>query len=593
MVPPKPVAAVPEFDSKRLLRLYTDGNHEQLSGEILTTLQHYAATTYVTLDPLGRARLYEMLKTILHLFTQQDFLIPEKHVAPFIAQNHLLSNLVAMTPLGTTDFYLEMLRLQQANFVKILTLYSGRNTIRFDRGTFFAANPQLAALWYNCFCSIYKNGLANDNVVRHLAEHLAHQDERMPLAPELQEPYFACSYLNGETDRDIKPFLNQVVRRSIKPPPPGPRANPKRIAVISDTWHPQHSVYRNYAAYVRELKKSYHLTYFHILRKREEMDVGMFDEAYHLETRDGALNIDPLVRGEFTAIYYPDIGMSLPSILLANHRLAPLQICSPGHSVSTWGADIDYFISGQDTEVPEQPQRNYSERLVLLPGMGVVHNRPLYEPTGRTKSVPELIINCPWSGQKIHLRFCQTLRKLIDRSERPLRLRFTAGSGLGQNGFIPFQADVRAALGTRAALDVLPALPYKEYMTLMEEGDLALDSFHFSGCNSVADSLFLHKPTVVWEGDKWYNRIGPSMLRLVGQDDAICHNEEEYLATALRLIHNDQERERISAKLRATDLSATVFSTVHAPAFVRAVEYLIANHPRLQRQGSREPIVIH
>jgi hypothetical protein len=581
-----------DIDPRHLLGLYLEGKYDQLATEIRTALQYYAATTYVTWDNQSRMRLYQILKTILYVLSQPDFIIPENQVISLLAHNHLLSNLAAMTPLGNTDFYLELLRLQPANFVKILILYSARNSVRFDRKQFFDANPGLAGFWYNCFCTIYKNGLLNEAVVRNLTEHLAYRDERMPLCPEVQEPYFACSYLDGETDRDVKMFLNQGVRRAIKPLPAGPRPNPKKIAIISDTWQPHHSVYRNYAAYVQELKKKFQLTFFHILRSRQELDVSMFDTVVRLEMRDGLLNLDPLLQGEFMVIYYPDIGMSLPSILLSNHRLAPVQICSPGHSVSTWGGDIDYFISGQATETPDRPERNYSERLVLLPGMGVIHNRPLYEQTGRKKTVPEFVLNCPWSGQKLHARFCSTMRKLIERSARPLRLRLAAGQGLGHNGYMPFQADLRAALGNRAILEVLPHLSYREYMGIMEEGDLSLDSFHFSGCNSVADGLFLHKPTVVWEGDKWYNRIGPAMLRQVGLDDYICHNEAEYLETALRLIHDDKEREAVTAKLRATDLGKTIFSASNAPAFLRAVEFLIANHARLKRQGGREPLVI-
>ena len=50
--------------------------------------------------------------------------------------------------------------------------------------------------------------------------------------------------------------------------------------------------------------------------------------------------------------------MSLHSIALANMRIAPIQITSPGHSVSTWGADIDYFISGADVEVAPRIRNN-------------------------------------------------------------------------------------------------------------------------------------------------------------------------------------------------------------------------------------------
>src|SRR5262249_20051616 len=159
--------------------------------------------------------------------------------------------------------------------------------------------------------------------------------------------------------------------------------NPKKIAIISDNWYPNHSVYRICAAFVRGLRPEFHLTFIHCHRRRENLDVSLFDEAIRLEWEGHVLRTDPLLSNDFMVAYFPDVGMNLASILLANHRIAPIQICSLGHSVSTFGADIDYFFSGKEVEPPDSPERNYSERLVLLPGMGAVHNRPLYERTGR------------------------------------------------------------------------------------------------------------------------------------------------------------------------------------------------------------------
>jgi len=51
------------------------------------------------------------------------------------------------------------------------------------------------------------------------------------------------------------------------------------------------------------------------------------------------------------------LTLTVHSILLANLRLAPIQIASLGHSASTWGADIDYFLSGVEAELPVNPDR--------------------------------------------------------------------------------------------------------------------------------------------------------------------------------------------------------------------------------------------
>ncbi len=588
----QPSSSAPDFDVKHHIELYLAGDFDQLSADFLGAFQHFAYISSLTFNDGDRTNLLRPLNSFLTLFTQPDYLVPEKYTVPFVQANFLLSNLIAITPLRNSDAFLKLLLYQPANFVKILTLYSARNAIQFDRRKLFDANPALALVWYHQFFKIFWTGLVGDNVIGRLHEHLAYHDERMSLVNEITEPYFGSSYLGGDTDRAVKPLLNETVRRSLQGLRCENRPNPRKIAMFSDTWFPEHSVYRISSAFVKKLKENFHITFFHAAAPREKLDVSIFDEVHQLRWTGSALHLGPLRSNDFMAVYFPDVGITLPSIILANHRIAPIQLTSPGHSVSTWGAEIDYFISGADVETPVAPERNYSERLVLLPGMGAIHNRPLYRPTGRVKAVPKIVINGPWTGHKTNAPFCRTLRKLLDRVRVPVRLRLFPGLVQHMASHLPFVADIRERLGNTASIDIIPNCNYETYMGLMEEGDLSLDSFHFAGCNTVADSLFLRKPTVVWEGGKWYNRIGPSMLRLVGLDEYIATNEEEYLEKALLLIHDDERREAVAMKLRAADLDATIFSTEHAPAFGRALDYLIANHERLKAESSRDPIVI-
>jgi predicted O-linked N-acetylglucosamine transferase (SPINDLY family) len=166
-------------------------------------------------------------------------------------------------------------------------------------------------------------------------------------------------------------------------------------------------------------------------------------------------------------------------------------------------------------------------------------------------------------------------------------------SGNLANSYIPFMSTIREALGGRTViLEIMPFLKYQEYMTYMEEGDLTLDTFHFGGCNVAADSLFIRKPFVAWQGDKWYNRISSAMLRRAGLDELICNSESEYLDTSLRLIHDDRWRDDLTARLQKTDLHGTVFGDAEASSFRRAVEYLLANHDRLKTEHGRKPLRI-
>lgn len=580
------------LDPRDVFQMYLDGRHDELTDRFLDVFNYLGETTYRELDDAIRPCIIQFLKVFLTVFTQPDYVIPEAYIFRFVDLNELISNLVAMTPFRTTDGFLELLRYQSSNLVKILTLYSARNRIRFDRRTFFDAHPQMASLWYCKFCALYKTALVSEDACQHMAEHLSYHDERMTLTTDIAEPYFGSTYIDGVIDRQVKPFLNQVVRRSTRFNANN-RPNPKKIAVISDLWFPTHSVYRNYAAFVREMRKDYHLTFFHVFKNRDELDTAGFHEVKQLSFNGQSLDIAPLADNDFVAAYFPDVGMTLSSIMLANYRIAPIQVCSPGHSVSTWGSEIDYFISGAEVETPNNPESNYSERLVLLPGMGVIHNQPLYELTGRTKQTSDIIINFPTSGQKLNFRFLQTLRTLLEQVQRPVRFRFFPAVLNQRNGYLPFLSEVQSVLGrTSAMLEVNPFLGYRDYMSFMEEGDLTLDSYHFGGCNTVADSLFVRRPMVVWQGDKWYNRIGGAMMKRAGLGELVANSESEYLEKSLRLVHDDEWRGDLTNRLRAVDLNRTVFSDADAPSFRRAFDFLISQHDRLKGQPGRKAIRI-
>ena len=309
-----------EVSTRDMFQFYLDGDHNQLTVSFFKVLDYLSQTTYLELEGINRASLIQFVKVFLALFSQPDYVIPQEHVGRFLSMNELISNLVAMTPFGTTDGFLEVLRFQPSNLVKILTLYSARNRVRFDRRAFFDAHPQLASLWYSKFCSLYKTGLVREDVCQHMAEHLSYHDERMNLTTDMAEPYFGSTYVDGLIDRQVKPFLNEVVRRSI-PLRCANTPNPRKIAVISDLWARTHSVYRTLYAYLASLKGHFHLTLFHCLR-HEDIETSLFDEVHRLEFRDLSLDVTPLQSNDFMVAYFPDVGMTLPSIMLANCRIA-------------------------------------------------------------------------------------------------------------------------------------------------------------------------------------------------------------------------------------------------------------------------------
>jgi predicted O-linked N-acetylglucosamine transferase (SPINDLY family) len=584
----------PQINPRVLLELYLNQDYDQLSETFLQVWEHFQNKTYYALDLNLQYFINVFVKNFLYLFTQPDYVLSDRHVNRFIKQNLTISNLVAMSGFKNTDAYLQILNDQPRNFAKLLTLYSARNNVKFDKKALFDANYQLACLWYSCFCESYRSGVINQQTRENLQEHITYKDERLSDFHNIDDIYFGASYIDGDLDREIKHRINASIKNSpfATTAQINNHPHPKKIAVITSLWFSQHSVYRILSEFVESLKDDYELTLVHLGDIRNNIDIGFFKEIKYVYVKDNYLNIDALRENDFTAVFYPDIGMTVESIFLCNLRIAPIQICGLGHSVSTFGSEIDYYVSGADVEIPEGAEANYSERLVLLPGFGAIHNKPNYQIRNIEKKRPEMIINCPWYAQKVNYSLVSDLKEIAAQSQKQILFRFFSGGALTRkNDFIPFATDLESILG-KDCIELMPAKSYNEYMALMEEGDICIEAYHFGGCNTVVDSLYLRQPTVTFEGDKWYSRIGSQLLRSVGLSELIAHSPAEYISLTLKLIHDDEYRLKIREKLAHADLNTTIFNADSKIYFKTAMDFLIAHHEQLKNDNSKTPLRI-
>ncbi len=576
----------------RLLAAYDEKRFEELAVMLLDILRHFRQHTHRGLDGESRHFLDVFVKHFLHLFTQEDFIPSEPQMVKFIELNPTISNLVAMSSFRTTDAFVEILKNQKLNFAKILALYSARNTVAIDRRMLFDTEPGLATQWYYCFWEGYRGGCAGRETLAQLREHLRFRDARMgAINNYVHHAYFGCTYADFENDHLLKRHINRIFQQW------GPAQTPivnrpdrRRIALITAMWFPRQSVYRCTHAFVKALAGEFDLTLVHLGKDNPDLDTSLFKEVRRFRM-GSPLDLSALTPNDWAIAYFPDIGMNIESIFLSNLRLAPIQICGYGHPVSTFGSKVDYWLGGRDIESLEDHERNYSERLVLVPGSGVAPNRPDYVPRGNYAPGEVLQISCAWSAQKINYPLLERLRRILGRSRRPIHFRFYTGGALVENALIPTRQVICDLLGVPHA-DVVEGIPYSDYMQEIERGDFNLDSYPFGGYATAIDALYLRKPFVAWEGTKFYNRSAASLLRRLGLEELIVHDGEAYEELALRLIHDDAYRRRLSARLGEADLDRALFAHDDAGNVAKAFRHLLERHEALRRDGHRQPLCV-
>lgn len=588
------MAEPPSFNPRQYLNLYLTGEYDLLSTQFIDLLSHFEKVRYLEATPDFQYFIDVFIKNFLYLFSQPDYIIGDRHALRFIQLNPVIANLTAISHQRTTDYHLEMLQKQPQNFIKILTLYNARCQTKIDYDQLFQTNAVLATRWYSYYIELYLSAQVDPIARENLRHHITYAEkESLVEFGNIADVYFGATYINPDGDRPIKRRLNAAIQSNgfcrdanIKNTEP----NFRHIAVVTAHWQPNHSVYRTLSQYLEAVSPDYELTLI-ALDNLENVDTHLFSQMISLEVVNGALNIEPIRENNFGIVYFPDVGMSPESILLSNLRLAPIQIAGTGHPVSTYGSQIDYMFSGADVELPALAAQNYDERLILLSGNGAIHDQPTYKLKNSQKQSSEIIVNCPWLAQKINSSLIALLASIQKQSRKAVIYRFFVANSLRKNGLIPFVNDLEKYLES-GTFQVVTQRPYENYMALMEEGDLSLDSYPFGGSNVMADSLYLRKPTVTLQGEKWANRIAAQMLRQVGLGELIATNGDDYIQKAVKLIDNTAYRQGVGDRLKNVDLSQTIFSTEHRSAFKKAVDYLVAHHQGLAMEDTKSPVFI-
>lgn len=582
---------------RRLLELFVSGDQEKLTEHYLGILEHFSATQYRTLSGETRAGIAAFLKGFFAVLCEPSHVIPDHCVIRLLQMNPLVSALAALTPFRTTDLSLRMVLTQPNNFVKVLILANARTTTAVPLEPLFSANARLASIWY----AIYFFGgygqadtAVRENVRRHIRE----------VSPNLEyvggaslEAMFAPSYFDEVNDRKVKETLNRSVQVQLATVEIENKPDPRHIAVITQRWFSTSAVYKILRHFVAALKPHYRLTLVHLGDgPRNAVEAKDFD-AVRFVTMSGQGRIDlrEISSNDFGMAFFPDVGMSEESVLLSNLRLCPVQFASYGHSVSTWGSRIDYWIGGRDAEPDVAPENNYSERLLLIPGSGGPPVVPAYTRRRPERSSAPVIVNCPCGAYKLN---CDVLDDLVAiKQEAAARgfavlIRFFPGVGvLRLNNFLLLTGDLSRRFGA-AEFEVVAELPYPEYMAAMESGHVTLDTYPFGGCNSIMDSLWVHRALVTRYGNEWNNRYGLALLRRFGLAEMAVPDREEYRRLAVRLICDRAYRDSVEQKIGEIDLEFLRWDPAEAEAFRQAVDFLASNHDSLRIDGSRAPISV-
>ncbi len=258
-------------------------------------------------------------------------------------------------------------------------------------------------------------------------------------------------------------------------------------------------------------------------------------------------------------LIFPDVGMDPKSFCVAALRLARVQAVGIGHPVTTGLPTMDYFLSGGMIE-PEGAESHYSETLVRLPNISLRLFDSGGAPATRSKSraafdfkADEIVYLSPQSIFKYLpaydrifpavARAVPGARFVFLRSprpswDRPFLVRLTrafAAAGLEWEHYCRFFD--RMAPG--------------EYGDLNHAADVYLDTPGWSGGNTTHEAISAGLPVVTLPGPFMRGRVSHGMLRMIGVEDTVARDEDDYIAIAIRLGSDEAFRRAVRARIEA------------------------------------------
>lgn len=485
--------------------------------------------------------------------------------------------------------------------IKFLLFYSIYSEADIDFAPLLQAFPELTL-------SAYLNIACEECVLTSTAR--AKRDRLLELGPlleniplddnaltRLSNLWMYCSYAHYQNKHDIKKHLNVVMQKwlagkGVKIPtlPPKRIKTTRPVLLIpSERFTSSHAMYRCYAPAIQQLRDKFQLVVMSEPSKMDDISKQLFDEVIEVKFKPANIKqwVGKVVKIKPDIIYYPSLGMGVWTLLLANLRLAPIQMMTLGHPATSHSPVIDYVLAREI--VYSHEVHCFSETVILMDTASVMHIPPQKAATipPQIRSHPSPVrLAITSTALKLNASFMDTCRQIVQQSQKPLEFHFFPS----ELGMLYHRVKQRIHDWLPEA-KVYPYADYNAYMANLNQCDIHLSPFPFGGTNSNIDSMKQGLPIVALEGHEPHARTDSIFFELSNLPNwLLTHTEEEYMAAALRLIHNDEERVAIGESLLTQDFE-NIFRDHdfcnHEKVFSKTVEWLYQHHEKIQKEGRK------
>lgn len=271
-------------------------------------------------------------------------------------------------------------------------------------------------------------------------------------------------------------------------------------------------------------------------------------------------------------LYYTDIGMVPLTYFLAFARLAPVQLATWGHPLTSGIANIDHFLS-MDLAEPGDARGHYSENLLRLPGLTTCYERPA-RPRPRSRGFFGLgehrtVYLCPQSLFKLHPSFDAVLGRILEGDPNG-EVALLAGSQPEWTERLTRRLARNLSPEALARIRFVPRAAPEDFLALLATADVILDTTVFCGGNTTLEALAMGTPVVTLPSPYLRGRLTCAMYRRMEFLELVAGDETDYARIALSLGTDPERRE--AARAAIAERAPVLFGDQGA---VRAQEKLL------------------
>jgi predicted O-linked N-acetylglucosamine transferase (SPINDLY family) len=252
-------------------------------------------------------------------------------------------------------------------------------------------------------------------------------------------------------------------------------------------------------------------------------------------------------------------------------RCAPIQVSYLNHTGTSGVANVDYVLA-DDICVPAEEDRFFTEKVWRLPGSFFCFNydsedRPLPGPPPSIQA-GHVTFGCFGSGPKINDELIAIWSRILHRV--PGSVLFVKNGQMTPPDNRQFMLERFRRHGIdEGRLRVEGGASRSTIMDCYSSIDISLDTWPYSGGNTIAESIWQGVPVVTLKGDRFSSRYGASLVSAAGCADLIGDTAAQYEEVAVGLAHSPDRLSYLRQNLRSM---AKRFGLCDAENFSRKLE---------------------